>query len=264
MRRGRPDLAVLWTSQEYVGGAYRENLPGAVTLHNARYYSDGWAHDCRSFTAFTGKGCKEFSGMPPMCDGGKIPCSSGREHILSCQPGYENLNPSLPKHGRVVTISQVYGDTFYHFLAEDLPRAMPLLDEILSDKTILVHVYNPGASFVTDALQLIGIPRERLIQGDGCAKVLYIPEPVGCGGPSFEMLHMTRRRLHRALGCPVPRVDASKYVVMIKREGTRRVENHDAVKAALDSVLKSHEVSKQRVKLFSLHVHGSCIFDTYA
>ncbi len=246
VRKGRPDLAVFWASQEYLGGPYQENPPGVVTMHNARYYPEGWAHDCRNFTAFTGKGCAVFSQMPSMCDGGKTPCGSGMEHISSCQPDHPNINPSLPKHGRVVTIAQVYGQAFYHFLAEDLTRAMPLLDEILADKTILVHVYNLDVGFVVDALQLIGIPRQRLIQGDGCAKVLHIPEPVGCGGPSFEMMHMARRRLRRALGCPMPRVDASKYVVMIKRHDTRRVDNHNAVQAMLESGLSSQEVSTER------------------
>jgi hypothetical protein len=246
VHKGRPDLAVLWTSQEHVGGSYKNATPGVVKLHNARYYQEGWAHDCRYFTAFTGKGCKVFPGVPRMCNGGKASCGPEMEHISSCQPGHENIDPSLPKHGSVVTISQYFGDTFYHFLAEDLTRALPLLDKILADKDIMVHVYNHSVGFVAEALQLIGIARERLIHGDGCAKVLYIPEPVGCGGPSFEMLHMTRRKLQHALGCPVPRMDSSKYVVMIKRHGARSVENHDGVKAALEHRLGSREVNSEQ------------------
>jgi hypothetical protein len=45
---------------------------------------------------------------------------------------------------------------------------------ILDDKNILVHTYRKDAKFVTEAMMLIGVPKERLIQGHG----LYIPEPV--------------------------------------------------------------------------------------
>jgi hypothetical protein len=247
VRDGKLETAVLWAAQqEYDGGTYQGTPPGVVTLYNARYYSDGSAHDCSYFTAFTGKGCREYTGRPLMCDGERMSCNTRREHIQSCQPGHEDIHQLLPKHGRVVTISQVLGDTFYHFLAEDLTRTMPLLDEILADETILVHVFNSGANFAVDALQLIGIPRERLIEGDGCARILYIPEPVGCGGPSFEMLHMTRRRLRAALGCPVHRMDGSKYVVMIRRQDTRKVDNHQDVRAAVESSLRAlpNEVSE--------------------
>jgi hypothetical protein len=132
----------------------------------------------------------------------------------------QDVNSSLPKHGSVVTISQVYGNTFYHFLAEGLSRAMPLLEMILDDKNIRVHTYRKGAKFVTEAMMLIGVPKERLIQGNGCANVLYIPEPVGCGGPSFEMLHMIRRRLRHELKCPSPLLDFPMQIVFIKREGS--------------------------------------------
>jgi len=183
VRKGLPELAVYWTSQEYAGGNFTDNPPGVLKLNNARYYPEGWAHDCRYFTAFTAKGCRPFKGVPPMCYGNDVPCLRGRSNVLECQPGRETNNPSLPKHGSVVTTSQVYGETFYHFLAEGLTRAMPLLEMILDDKNILVHTYNTAATFVTEAMMLIGVPRERLIQGHGCANVLYIPEPVGCGGP---------------------------------------------------------------------------------
>jgi hypothetical protein len=187
VQKGRPELSVYWTSQEYAGGNFTDNPPGVLKFNNARYYPEGWAHDCRYFTAFTGKGCRPFKGVPPMCYGNEVLCPRGRSNVLECQPGRETNNPSLPKHGSVVTISQVYGNTFYHFLAEGLTRAMLLLEMILDDKNILVHTYNTDAIFVTEAMMLIGVHKERLIQGHGCANVLWIPEPVGCGGPSFEI-----------------------------------------------------------------------------
>ena len=89
---------------------------------------------------------------------------------------------------------------------------------------------------------LIGVPRERLIQGHGCANVLYIPEPVGCGGPSFEMLHMIRRRLRHELKCPSPRLDFPMQIVFIKRKGSRAVGNHYAIKTRLEESLKPHNL----------------------
>ena len=242
VQKGRPEWAVHWTSQEYVGGNFTNNPPGVLKLNNARYYPEGWAHDCKYFTAFTGKGCRPFEAVSPMCYGNRVPCLQGCDHVLSCQPGHEKINPSLPKHGSVVTISQVLGDQFYHFLAEGLTRAMPLLEMILDDKNILVHTYNTAATFVTEAMMLIGVPRERLIQGHGCANVLYIPEPVGCGGPSFEMLHMLRRRLRHELKCPSPRLDFPMQIVFIKRKGSRAVGNHYAIKTRLEESLKPHNL----------------------
>jgi hypothetical protein len=37
---------------------------------------------------------------------------------------------------------------------------MPLLDMILDDKNILVHTYNTDATFVTEAMMLIGVPEK--------------------------------------------------------------------------------------------------------
>ena len=218
------------------------------------------AHDCRYFTAFTAKGCRPFKGVPPMCYGNDVPCLRGRSNVLECQPGRETNNPSLPKHGSVVTTSQVYGETFYHFLAEGLTRAMPLLEMILDDKNILVHTYNTAATFVTEAMMLIGVPRERLIQGHGCANVLYIPEPVGCGGPSFEMLHMLRRRLRHELKCPSPRLDFPMQIVLIKREGSRAVGNHYAIKTRLEESLKQHNSGTLRYRVAEGPMGLVCIF----
>ena len=91
-------------------------------------------------------------------------------------------------------------------------------------------------------MMLIGVPRERLIQGHGCANVLYIPEPVGCGGPSFEMLHMLRRRLLHELKCPPPRLDFPMQIVFIKRKGSRAVGNHYAIKTRLEESPKPHNL----------------------
>ena len=131
---------------------------------------------------------------------------------------------------------------------------------ILDDKNILVHTYNTDAKFVTEAMMLIGVPRERLIHGHGCAKVLYIPEPVGCGGPSFEMLHMLRRRLRHELKCPSPRLDFPMQIVFIKRKGSRAVGNHYAIKTRLEESLKQHNSGTLRYRVAEGPMGLVCIF----
>jgi hypothetical protein len=185
-----------------------------------------------------------------MCGGAAAYCMAGAESVLACVPGHEATSPYLPKYARVVTISQAFGSEFFHFFAENLTRIMLLLDEILADHSIMVHIFSKEAAFVRDALQLLGVTWDRIVQGDGCAGVLYIPEPVGCGAPSFEMLHWTRRRLRHALGCPMPKNDMFKYVVLIKRFGKREVQNHEEIRGALATFLQGDFVSMTKLTWF--------------
>jgi hypothetical protein len=53
---------------------------------------------------------------------------------------------------------------------------------------------------------------------------------------------MIRRRLRHELKCPSPpRLDFPMHIVLIKREGSRAVGNHYAIKTRLEEYLKPHK-----------------------
>lgn len=230
--------AALWTAQHYRGEAFSEHIPAVAVMHNARFYPEGWAHDCRVYAASTAKGCKVFDFEPNLCDDTSLPCTPNAEHVHVCL----REGGSLPRYGRVVTVAQFYGQFYFHFTAENLPRLLLLLPEILADEDAKVHITDQKPSFVQEALKIFGVPLTRVIDGHGCARVLFIPEPAGCGAPSLGLLHLTRRHVRKVLGCPVPSKKRGLYVVLQIRRGARAILNQKQLAEELEKKLKDRGV----------------------
>lgn len=77
------------------------------------------------------------------------------------------------------------------------------------------------------------------LQGHGCARVIYIPEAVACGTPTFSMVHLLQRNVRMALGCPnLSPLRGGGYAILIYREpGMRHVANHHLVETQLRNSL---------------------------
>ena len=121
---------------------------------------------------------------------------------------------------RAVVIGQAYWDSMYHFLIEVFPRIAPLVDMILADPAMLVHVGNawptPGSkewkqmrgsvTYVPRALnELLGIPLDRLVGGRVFAREVVIPEDGYSHNPLRNMwqLEIARVLVEAKLGIPI-------------------------------------------------------------
>jgi len=84
-----------------------------------------------------------------------------REDPTRCQPGKDNTG--LKSYDRVYTISQALGTAYYHLIAENLPRLMLMLPELIKETSIKIHVESASDDLTKQALQLFGISPDRLI-----------------------------------------------------------------------------------------------------
>eukprot|EP01047_Picozoa_sp_COSAG01_P003140 COSAG01_NODE_90_length_27307_cov_734.166458_25_plen_518_part_00 len=142
-------------------------------------------------------------------------------------------------HDQLYVVAQNQGHGFWHFFGEDFVRISVGIDLLLEDKSIKVHVVRKNA-FTKDYMRLVGIDESRLIEGVATARVLFYPEPSACGSPSRYIARQTRHMLRTALLLPpssgAPAAAARPRILVVKRSGSRKVLNHDALVVALSRV----------------------------
>jgi hypothetical protein len=134
----------------------------------------------------------------------------------------------------VFTISQYWGNNVYHFLIEDFPRIIFFLDVIKQNENIKVHV-NPS-SLAEQLFQYFGIPKQRLISGNVYANFALIPTPsVACGNPSALHIRFLNERIVSTIEKSYSLNETKKYILLIKRSNSRRIDNYDQLLNALNS-----------------------------
>ena len=133
---------------------------------------------------------------------------------------------------QVFTISLSWGNAFYHALIEDFSRLIPFLSFLKRNKQVKVHVYRPN-SFMTSLLEMVGIPRERLISGVAEARVLYQPAGSRCGfGTFFPLQALSMISTKDFALAALPR----DTVVLIKRSKLRWFDYHDDILQMLKNI----------------------------
>ncbi|CAN0301288.1 unnamed protein product [Ectocarpus sp. 12 AP-2014] len=151
------------------------------------------------------------------------------------------LPTSAERHEKVFVIAQYWGDEYYHFLVEALPRITLMLDVLVEnlDIKVAVHAPKPGSeshtTYIYELLALLGIENERVIfiQTEIHADLAILPSSIPCGRPDTQMVNMLRSVLLKAMyprtrGIPpqVPR----PVIVLVVRESRRWLKNNDQVR----------------------------------
>lgn len=159
----------------------------------------------------------------------------------SCETKVARPRRAGAPQDQLYVVSQNQGYGFWHFFGEDFVRISVGIDLLLADPTIKVHVIRAN-SFTKDYMKLVGIDAGRLISGAATAKVLFLPEPSACGAPARYVVRQTRRMLRSALALApasalaAARAQQTPRILVLKRSGSRKVLNHDALIAALQAV----------------------------
>jgi capsular polysaccharide biosynthesis protein len=148
----------------------------------------------------------------------QVDCGGGRG-------GIEGGGRSTQHHGKVVVLTQFWGEGYFHFLLENLPRLFPVLDMVISDPRIKIHVpIGGGGSFIPYLLESLGIERHRLVTGNVEADVVVYPETVQCGSPKLVQLSALRSMLEfvgtRGI-CP-QLAFSKRFILVVSREGGAR------------------------------------------
>ena len=85
-------------------------------------------------------------------------------------------------YNEVFTLSQYWGDSYFHILVETIPRLSPFMNFLKSNPFIKVHIYGLDPKYVLPFYTQFGLSKERFVFGMVRAKVLYLPQTGVCAG----------------------------------------------------------------------------------
>jgi hypothetical protein len=206
--------------------------PGVAVFTDAVVYAGGEVHD--GSLSVQGKACGQFTslGFP--------------EHF---QQRFEF----------VATIAHFWGQGYYHFLAENCVRVPLVIQLIEGNPLSKIHVH-ANIPFVGSLLELLGIQRNRIVEGTAFARVLLLPEPVPCGNPPAILLNLLRRMLveHSLQSVPFATITNECRLLVVQRKGSRAISNHDALVSGLSGAFTAcrtvvhtgHESVLNQLQLF--------------
>ena len=162
----------------------------------------------------------------------------------------QNLNPTIHEKidmavdEEVFTISQLWGNGFFHAIAEDLPRLSPWLDFLTENKNIKIHVHTNNG-FLRRILLILGIDPSRMVTGPRRVKVLYMPAGTACGRTAVFNAELLSMQLRNAIAGPV---EPRKSIVVIKRSTKRYFNSHNAIFKMIKDAVSGTDIN---VELFS-------------
>ncbi len=145
----------------------------------------------------------------------------------------------------VFTISEFWGEGFFHAMIEDVPRIIPYISFLRQQKKIKIHV-RTRARFTFEMLALLGIEEARIIDGYVRAKIIYMPMGTRCGSAymfNIQLLSMYSRRAKSQTNR-----DTFQNLVLIRRSTKRFFTQHGQVLKMLTLIGKKYNST---VKVFS-------------
>ncbi|CAM9436075.1 unnamed protein product, partial [Hapterophycus canaliculatus] len=182
-----------------------------------------------------------------------VPKSCGTERF---GPLASMAIPTTAKtYDKVFVIAQHWGDGYFHFLVEDLPRITLMLDILRENPGIKIAVHAPAAAkkgrkeYMSQFLELLGMQKERVIflqkEGKIHADLAILPTSTACGKPNTQMIGMLRHALLLALypdtsGAPPP-VERSIILLVVRQTG-RGLANSGNISKALTEEFPSYDV----------------------
>lgn len=164
---------------------------------------------------------------------GRVAAFGGEFTLSSIDCGsprpFKGLVGQVPTYNTVYVLSQFWGEGYFHFLLENLPRLTLGLRFLKRHPSVKVHVVS-SQGFTRDILSLLGIDSDRLVTGDVRAKVAVFPEPISCGSPSLPLVRALRREILGVIPSAPPK---EELTIVVKRRGAREVLNHRELVSSL-------------------------------
>ena len=149
-----------------------------------------------------------------------VPQKCKRKPYRTCP----KLPSAMPKYKEVFTISQYWGNAFYHATLEDLPRIAPYLTFLQRNPTIRIHVASN-----MKLLDLLGIDSSRLIMESTVhTDILYMPPGGPCGKSPLFTTQLLANLISNISTQNIPSKKRD-VIVLIKRSHKRWFANHEAI-----------------------------------
>eukprot|EP00752_Nemacystus_decipiens_P004611 g4210.t1 len=167
------------------------------------------------------------------------------------------VSTSLPttarSYDKVFVMAQRWGDEYFHFLAETLPRITLMLDILRKHVDIKIALYAPQPTsrdfktYMVQFLELLGLRTERLIfiEEPIHANLAIMSSSAPCFKPDAGAINIIRHILLQALypgsgGVPPP--PARPVVVLVVRNSLRWLGNNEQVRDALQQEFPAYDV----------------------
>ena len=230
-----------WNPQRLTPGNIKRSLPLNYE-HPANKVTLTHIHVMKE--ALVTKNGDVFSGNHKIV-GHRCPERYSKEKYTPVYPGTQKQVKS-DIYDEVFTMSQYWGDAYFHILVESLPRLVPFVKFLKENPQIKIHIYGLGHGYLHEFFRHFGIPEKRFVTGLIRARVLYMPQSGPCAGAlvfNGRMQSMVHRS--RITTPPEPR----RSIVLIKRSKKRYFRNHDSILKGLQQVAK--EYGDYKVEVFS-------------
>ena len=152
-------------------------------------------------------------------------------------------DPVVP-FDKVIVISQMWGEGYFHYIVEDLPRFFLALDYLAQhneslDQWYVHHKISPPVSH--QSALLMGV--KGTIDGYVRANRVLLPRSSPCGGSmSGGRIRRLRSLIHTRFGFD-NNAEATKLIVF-KRIGRRSIQNHDSIMSEASRLWKAGPVSE--------------------
>ncbi|CAM9968750.1 unnamed protein product, partial [Pylaiella littoralis] len=155
--------------------------------------------------------------------------------------------------GNVVFImTQFWGDQYFHFLVDALPRITLMLDVLRENLDIKMAIYAPGPNselgmeYMCEFLELLGLGRNRVIFLDEeiHAALAILPSSTPCGKTDTQTINMLRQALLQALypSRGRPPLPPRPLIVLVVRTSKRGLQNSNQVRDALKQEFPAYDV----------------------
>ncbi len=139
------------------------------------------------------------------------------------------------------TIKQLFGDTYYHSLVEELARVVPYLDFLKKNPDIMIHCSNMTKRYLTH----LGLDPSRMRLFNYRAKVLYAPAGQACSRPSFFNLQLLSMELRNTIK-KTPE-ERKSIVIMKRKDGVRHFNNFSTIVDAVKTTVNGTDI---KVEIF--------------
>ena len=144
-------------------------------------------------------------------------------------------------YDKVISLTGNWAAAIFHFPMEyvtalfSLPRSVASMTStasLIDYEDYKIHVGETN-SWVISWLALLGIGRERLVTGSIYAQRLVVPLSNKCGTPLAQSVHHFRKYVLTRLALSTQSEQRDNSILLVQRNGSRAVTNHDEVSAVV-------------------------------
>lgn len=159
--------------------------------------------------------------------------------LKGCREDTSSNPPSsddAPIYDELYVISQYWGTSVFHRMAEVVPRVAMCIDFLRRHPEILIHAQETAGGRLGELLVAFGIDQSRLVKGVVRAKVVYQPRSTPCGTPNIQESQIAAYHYHHYISNRL-RPERRDRLLLIRRTIERKFTEHVSMTVNLGSSL---------------------------